>query len=143
MVNKKTYALLDKFSKGVYFCLRYLAESKIIMEHYGDYFKALREAKGMTLREVERKTEVSNAYLSQLESGKVKQPSPIYLHKLARLYGVSYELLMEKVGYPVPKPDETVSPSGKTVLAARVGTISREEEQELLEYLKFIRTRKR
>lgn len=113
------------------------------MENYGDYIKALRQAKGLTLRDVEKETEISNAYLSQLESGKVKQPSPITLHKLAQYYGVEYDFVMEKVGYPVSKPEFSVSNLPKIALAARVGSISDEEEMELLEYLKFIRTRKK
>jgi HTH-type transcriptional regulator, competence development regulator len=114
------------------------------MENYGEYIKALRESKGLTLREVERKTEISNAYLSQLESSKIKQPSPTTLYKLAELYGVKYEVLMEKVGYPVPKATTSVKSrkSEETVLH-RVGVISKEEEMELLEYLKFIRSRRK
>ena len=73
------------------------------MNQYGVYFKALRKSKGFTLRDVEKQTDISNAYLSQLETGKVKQPSPINLYKLSELYEVAYELLLEKVGYPVSK----------------------------------------
>jgi len=114
------------------------------MEKYGEYIKALRESKGLTLREVEKKTEISNAYLSQLESSKIKQPSPTTLYKLAELYGIKYEVLMEKVGYPVPKTTASVKSrkSEETVLH-RVGVISKEEEMELLEYLKFIRSRRK
>lgn len=110
------------------------------MDNYGEYFKALRESKQLTLREVERATDVSNAYLSQLESGKIKQPSPLTLHKLAGFYGVSYELLMEKVGYPVP--EKTPVATAESV-AYKVGSITEDEEVELLNYLKFIRSRKR
>ncbi|MBX9784320.1 MAG: helix-turn-helix domain-containing protein [Chitinophagaceae bacterium] len=114
------------------------------MENYGEYIKALRESKGFTLREVEKKTDVSNAYLSQLESGKIKQPSPITLHKLAGLYGVKYEVLMEKVGYPVPQPDNTLkSRKSENAVLHRIGIISKEEEMELLDYLKFIRSRRK
>ena len=114
------------------------------MNNYGEYFKALRESKKMTLRDVEKKADVSNAYLSQLESGKVKQPSPLTLHKLAKIYEVSYELLMEKVGYPIPKLQEKSNPPhGKQSIAYRVGQITSDEELELLNYLKFIRTRKK
>ena len=112
------------------------------MENYGGYFKALRESKSMTLRDVERIAEVSNAYLSQLESGKIKQPSPLTLHKLSEIYGVSYDILMKKVGYPVPeklKDKNDIQPS----ISYRVGTITSDEELELLNYLKFIRNRKK
>ncbi|MFD2146224.1 helix-turn-helix domain-containing protein [Mucilaginibacter antarcticus] len=113
------------------------------MENYGEYFKALRESKGMTLREVERKTEVSNAYLSQLESGKIRQPSPLTLHKLSETYGVSYETLMEKVGYPVPEKLSKKLEEDKSPIAYRVGSITNDEEIELLNYLKFMRSRKK
>ncbi|HMU46531.1 MAG TPA: helix-turn-helix domain-containing protein [Chitinophagaceae bacterium] len=114
------------------------------MNNYGEYIKALRESKGLTLRDVEKKTEVSNAYLSQLESSKIKQPSPTTLYKLAELYGVKYEVLMEKVGYPVPKGDVSLKSrkSEKTILH-RIGEVTSEEEMELLDYLKFIRSRKK
>jgi transcriptional regulator with XRE-family HTH domain len=112
------------------------------MENYGQYFKALRESKHLTLREVEKATEVSNAYLSQLESGKIKQPSPLTLHKLAEFYEVSYEALMEKVGYPVPQKENRKSavPSSASY---KIGSITEDEEVELLNYLKFIRSRKK
>ena len=38
-------------------------------------FLALRKKAGMTLREVETATGISNAYLSQLETGKIDNPS--------------------------------------------------------------------
>lgn len=111
------------------------------MENYGVYFKALREAKGLTLREVERQTEVSNAYLSQMESGKIKQPSPLTLNKLSELYEVGYDILMEKVGYPAPGRVRNNSEESKTLIARRIGHLTTDEEIELLNYLKFIRSR--
>jgi transcriptional regulator with XRE-family HTH domain len=114
------------------------------IENYGDYIKALRASKDLTLREVEKLTNVSNAYLSQLESGKIKQPSPITLHKLAEIYGIKYELLMEKVGYPVPNANAKVKArKSENVVLHRFGEVSREEEMELLEYLRFIRSRRK
>jgi transcriptional regulator with XRE-family HTH domain len=73
----------------------------------------LRTAKGFSLREVEEATgkAVSNAYLSQLENGKIKKPSPNVLHSLAEVYAVPYETLIA------------------------------EEEEELLKYLAFLRSR--
>lgn len=110
------------------------------MSSYGEYFKALRKSKGLTLRDVEKEIDISNAYLSQLETGKVKQPSPINLYKLSELYEVSYELLLEKVGYPVPKT--TIETKTKNTVYKRLGKISEDEEIELLNYLSFIRKRK-
>ena len=113
------------------------------MSDYGSYFKALREAKSLTLREVEKQTGISNAYLSQLETGRVKQPSPLNLHKLAQLYEVPYETLMERVGYPVPQNVETHMTRESIAAHSRLGALSDEEELELLDYLKFIRNRRK
>lgn len=104
---------------------------------FGNYLKRAREAKGFTLRAVEERVGISNAFLSQLESGKVKQPSPVMLHKLATLYDVSYETLMEVAGYPVPRPQEGTD----RFVLGRLGRVTPEEELDLQEYLAFLRSR--
>jgi transcriptional regulator with XRE-family HTH domain len=104
----------------------------------GTYLKSLRSAQGFSLREVEEKSGISNPFLSQLESGKVKKPSPVMLHKLAELYGAPYEALMELVGYPVPKSGDAVSN-----VFHRLGQVTDEEGEALLEYLSFLRSRTR
>jgi len=105
---------------------------------FGDFLKASRHAKELSLRDVEREVDISNAYLSQLESGKIKNPSPNILHKLASLYGVSYRELMQLAGYPVPELAE----SPVTRLASRIGPVTEAEEQALIDYLSFLRTRR-
>jgi transcriptional regulator with XRE-family HTH domain len=67
-----------------------------------DLLSGARRAKGASLREVERATGVSNAYLSQMESGVVAEPSPKKLHALAEYYGLSYGALLNSCGYAVP-----------------------------------------
>ncbi len=49
-------------------------------------FKSMRKEKGLTLRKVEEITGISNAYLSQLETGKIKQPSYTTVVTLIMLY---------------------------------------------------------
>ena len=61
--------------------------------------KQLREIRGCSLRQVEKATGVSNAYLSQLERGDAARPSPDKLARLAEFYDVPYEKLMELAGY--------------------------------------------
>lgn len=51
-------------------------------------FKEWRIWRDFTLRQVEDKTGISNAYLSQLETGKVKNPSFTVVVKLCNLYQV-------------------------------------------------------
>lgn len=49
-------------------------------------FREMRKAKGLTLREVEETTGISNAYLSQLETGKIKSPGYETVKLLYDLY---------------------------------------------------------
>lgn len=49
-------------------------------------FKAMRKAKNLTLRDVEARTGISNAYLCQLESGKIVKPSYHTVRTLNDLY---------------------------------------------------------
>ena len=51
----------------------------------GGALKKMRESIGLSLRAVEESTGISNAYLSQLENDKAKNPSANYLSKLADL----------------------------------------------------------
>ena len=101
----------------------------------------LRAAKGLSLRDVEDATgkAVSNAYLSQLEHGKIKRPSPNVLHSLADVFAVPYEALMEKAGYLLPSQDGVGRRAGPEVFA--IDDLTAAEEEELLKYLAFLRTR--
>lgn len=106
----------------------------------GSFLRGRREQRSLTLRAVEKATGVSNAYLSQVESGKIRQPSPLVLHKLAQLYEMPYTLLLEQAGYPAPASE---SHSGEPmVVDSRLGPISSDEETELRRYLEFLRSRR-
>jgi len=107
----------------------------------GEYLRAGREAKGLTLRAVEEETNISNGYLSQLEGGKIAQPSPVDLNELCELYGLEYTLAMEYAGYPIPKGVTTSTPQQK--LLARLGHISETDEDALVDYMEFLRSKKR
>ncbi len=107
----------------------------------GTLLADLRRAKGLSLREVEEATgkAVSNAYLSQLEHGKIKKPSPNVLHSLADVYAVPYEALMEKAGYLLPS--EGGGERRMRLAAFAIDDLTAEEEEELLKYLAFLRSR--
>ena len=109
----------------------------------GAVLSDLRKAKGFSLREVEQATgnSVSNAYLSQLENGKIKKPSPNVLHSLAEVYVVPYETLMEKAGYLLPAEEKTAG-RRRRLAAFAIDDLTAEEEEELLKYLAFLRSRK-
>jgi transcriptional regulator with XRE-family HTH domain len=108
----------------------------------GALLSDLRVAKGLSLREVEEATgkAVSNAYLSQLENGRIRKPSPHVLHGLANVYAVPYETLMEKAGY---LPPSVGKPAGRRrrLAAFAIDDLTADEEAELLRYLAFLRWR--
>ncbi len=109
------------------------------VDRLGTLLADARKRKRLTLRAVQEAVGISNAYLSQLETGKVQSPSPIVLHKLSELYGLPYATVMQEAGYPLP---ETVKETDSaTRLAARVGETTREEEDALVDYLMFLRSR--
>jgi transcriptional regulator with XRE-family HTH domain len=116
-------------------------KNKNSKQKVGEYLKKIREDKNLSLRDVEAETGISNSYLSQLESGKIKEPSPNLLHKLSEFYGVSYETVMELAGYPLSDINKEEPQIRR--LAARLGRVTEEEEEELEQYLKFLRSRRR
>lgn len=112
----------------------------------GTLLADLRTAKGLTLREVEEATgkAVSNAYLSQLENGRIRKPSPNVLHHLAAVYAVPYETLMERAGYLLPAEGTEAQGRGRgrrRLAAFAIDDLTAEEEEELLKYLAFLRSR--
>jgi len=109
----------------------------------GLYLATIRRDRDFSLRQVETLTNkaVSNAYLSQIESGKIAQPSPNILHALAQVYKVSYEQLMQLAGFIVDK-QEPGSHHGRAAFFADVN-LTEVEERELLEYLDFRRKQKK
>lgn len=111
----------------------------------GRYLKSERNGLKMSLRDVESATngEVSNAYLSQLENGKITKPSPHVLYSLSAALNIEYENLMERAGY-IMKPKESYQGEkhGKAATYA-IDNLTQEEENELRDFLNFIRTKKR
>lgn len=114
-------------------------------KNIGPYLKSLREGKKMSLRAVEEATnkDVSNAYLSQLENGKIAKPSPHILHALASVYGVEYTKLMERAGYIFPSNEKNQDKKHGRAATFAIDNLTHEEENELLEYLAFIRNKKK
>jgi len=110
------------------------------MSRLGVLLAAGRKGKNLTLRAVEKITGISNAYLSQLENGAVQEPSPVKLGKLSDLYEIPYATTLEFAGYPVPGTGKSNTASS---IAARIGPVSEEEEVALLEYLEFLRSKRK
>lgn len=59
----------------------------------GEFIAVAREIKGLTLRQLEEKTGISNALLSQIETGHVKEPSWRNVVKIAKALGLKLDRL--------------------------------------------------
>ena len=116
----------------------------------GEELRRIREARGLTLRAVEAAIGISNAYLSQVETGKIDKPNPNYLFKLAELYRIPYEMLMEKAGYimrAAAKKSRATggsrhTPSLSGAALSTMENLTPEEAEELMRFLAFIRSRR-
>jgi len=111
----------------------------------GPFLKKARQDMQMSLREVEDATgkEISNAYLSQLESGKVTKPSPHVLYALSTALGVAYETLMERAGYIVPTASRGDGEKHGRAATFSIDNLTADEETELLDYLTYIRSKRK
>jgi HTH-type transcriptional regulator, competence development regulator len=109
------------------------------MKSLGSTLKRTRESIPLTLRQVEDATEISNAYLSQLENDKIKSPSANILYKLANIYKIDLNVLLKAAGIiQQPLNETTVEDSEWTSRVAYYAEkLNKDEKQEILSYIKF------
>lgn len=112
---------------------------------FGRYLKTQRQAVGLTLRQVEEKTgrAVKNGYLSQIEGGAIRRPSPGILYELSRAYGTDYRDLLIRAGHHVPEnqvPEDRRAIAGLPLHAFE--DLTADERQQLVEYAAFLRQRR-
>ena len=111
------------------------------MKSLGSTLKELREIHRFTLRQVEEATGISNAYLSQLENDKIAKPSANVLYKFSNIYNVELDTLLAAAGIIEKK-----SSSNKLLNAVALSSdssLTKEEEEALLDYLRFIRQKQK
>ena len=111
------------------------------MRTLGQELQTARKLKKLSLREVETATGISNPYLSQLENDKIQKPSPQFLGKLAALYELDFQIVMEAAGY-VPQGNRSSGAKTLSGDALFKQALTASEEVQLLDYLGFIRSKK-
>lgn len=116
--------------------------SPVLLEQY---LASIRKDRKLTLRQVENTTEkeVSNAYLSQIETGKIAKPSPNVLYTLAEPYSVDYEGLMEKAGYITASKTRGAEERHGRAATFAEHNLTSDVESEILEHLVFLRSKKK
>lgn len=93
-----------------------------------------RRSKGWSLREVERRTGIDNAHLSQIETGHIARPAMHLLYSLSRLYELDYAHLMRLAGYAT----DDASADAQTLQGAALDSLSDMSPSELKEVLEFL-----
>ena len=103
------------------------------LETLGGFIRGQRQLANLSLREMARLTDVSNAYLSQIERG-LHQPSVRVLRSLADALNVSAETLLTQAG--LIQDDEAVdtAPGPAWTVAAILAdpTLAPEQREALL-----------
>lgn len=71
----------------------------------GRILRRARERRQWSVREVARRLSLGNTYLSQIERGVIRRADPTVLWRLASLYNLDAELLLEWSGQAGPNRD--------------------------------------
>ncbi len=111
----------------------------------GTYLRNVRVSRALTLRMVEEGTgrTVSNGYLSQIENGTARKPSPHVLWSLSQVYGLDYGDLLVRAGIRVPTGSENASATAIPDFPMdAVVELTASEREELLQYIAFLRSRR-
>ena len=109
------------------------------MSKLADTLKDARVHMGLTLRQVEKESGISNAYLSQLENDKIKKPSASVLYKLASLYKMDIKLLLNASG--VIQSDNSIKSEWAKRIAFLADGLESDQQQQVLDYINFIKNR--
>lgn len=107
----------------------------------GNELKKARETRKLSLRTVEEVSGLSNSYLSQLENDKIKNPSAFVLYKLAKIYEIELELLLSVSGI-IKRESTNDRPNTLAGSALYSKNLKPEEEEALVQYLRFLRSDK-
>ena len=121
-----------------------------------DYLYYLRTHRDLSMRNVELAAKellrkklikkeglISYAYVSNIESRRVSNPSPIILKTLAIIFGVDQEMVLEKAGYLDKKRPKIEEDVAFTLMLKEVPKMTDDEKQSLLDYIDFVKSRRK
>lgn len=114
-----------------------------MMSSLGVTLKDARKNIGLTLMQVESMVGISNAYLSQLENDKIKNPSVNILSKLSSLYKVPLKTLLSNANMIDKKEvqQEEANLSFAQNIAFRAEGLTDDERNDVLRYLEFVKSK--
>jgi len=91
------------------------------MTPFGERVRSLRDAKGVTLKQMATDLSISSAYLSALEHGKRGQPSPQLVRQICAYFGIIWDEAeeLERLA-DLSHPRVTVDTSGLSAKATEL-----------------------
>lgn len=113
------------------------------MQTLGRYLAELRQGRGLTFRDLEEKTGISNGYLNLLEHDRIKRPSPETLFKLSNFYGVPFSTLMKLAGYPTESTDSSGADPHRELATALLDGLTRDELERVRDFVGYLRVERR
>src|SRR5688572_16973666 len=93
----------------------------------GSVLRTARERRALSLRDVERRTGIRNAHLSQLETGTIAKPELALLWELAELYELDFTQLMRLAGHGAPEDSSGARRRRLTVALRALGELTADE----------------
>ena len=108
----------------------------------GSTLKKARTGRGLTLREVERQTQIKSGHLSQIETGTIAQPEMAILWDLAGLYGLDFAALLRAAGLSSAGETSGRKRQRMTVALRALDELTPGEQAEALAFMAAIRSRR-
>lgn len=120
------------------------SRQRVKRSRFAAELRRLRRDKGLSLRDLEASTGISNGYLSQLESGRAGAPSPRIIQKLCTTLDYPYVDLMRVAGHlsaaPAQLEEQVLHLRDRAVSLAG---LSDADQESLLLFIEMLRTRHR
>jgi HTH-type transcriptional regulator, competence development regulator len=111
-------------------------------ETLGTVLRAARAARGLSLRDVERRTGIRNAHLSQIETDTIAKPEMAILWDLASLYDVDFGRLLALAGH-ASGAETSGSQRRRTTVALRaLSQLTPGDQTEALRFMAELKARR-
>jgi HTH-type transcriptional regulator, competence development regulator len=108
----------------------------------GDVLRAARQRHGLSLRDVERRTGIRNAHLSQLETGGIARPEMALLWDLAAVYELDFSTLLRLAGHTRGPDTAGERRQRMTVALCALGELTPDEQTAALDYIAELKRRR-
>lgn len=103
---------------------------------FGKYLKQIRESRSLSVRELAKRSNVSHAHISQIETGQRGAPKPDTIKKLAEGLNWDYDELMREAGYGNASNDQSPNDPSPSEKKDKLAEGLTREEQSVLEEIR-------